>query len=375
MIPRPASGSGAGKPARNEAVDFCRGLGLWMLLVDHLKPNFWAHFTLGRFGFSDFAEIFVFLSGFINAGMYRRALDTGGLALAARKLRARMVRLYTAHIASLVASLAVLAAFEAGGLLLDEPELYVWMDAPARYALQMLALLYAPKWFGLLPLYIILAPLMLLAVISMRRWPVATLAASCAIWSIAQSDAFDLPLTALPGAWHFRPLAWQFLFVIGASAETYWEYVRRVAGSRIVQAVAAAVALVSFALKTAAVVGPVQRRVFALAPVLIPMLGIDAGKSSLAPYRLVHFLSLALLAIAIPWNRPRALEFGVVRAAVGVGRDSLLIFCVTLVLTTAGSLLLENYAAGKFPQLVFSALGVAVMCAIAYARGKVPGRS
>jgi hypothetical protein len=234
--------------------------------------------------------------------------------------------------------------------------------------------MYAPKWFGLLPLYIILAPFMLLAVISMRRWPVVTLAASCAIWYVAQSDAFDLPITAIPGAWHFRPLAWQFLFVIGASAETYWERVRRLAQSRIIQAGAAAVALVSLALKTAAAVGSVQRRVFALAPVLIPMLDNNAGKSSLAPYRLLHFLSLAVLAIAIPWNRRRALEFTVVRAAVGVGRDSLLIFCVTLVLTTGGSLLLENYAAGKLLQLVFSALGVAVMCAIAYARGKVPAR-
>jgi len=374
MSPRPASGSGAGKPARNEAVDFCRGLGLWMLFVDHFKPNFWSHFTLGHFGFSDFAEIFIFLSGFINAGMYRRALDTGGLASATRKLGARMVRLYAAHIASLVASLAVLAAFEAGGLLLDEPELYVWMDAPARYALQMLALLYAPKWFGLLPLYIILAPFMLLAVISMRRRPVVTLSASCAVWCIAQSNAFDLPITAVPGAWHFRPLAWQFLFAIGASAETYWEAIGRVARSRIVQAGAAAVVLASLAVKTAAAFGPARSRIFALTPALIPLLYDDAGKSSLAPYRLVHFLSLAVLAIAIPWNPRRALQFSVVRVAVGVGRDSLLIFCVTLVLTTGGSLLLENYAAGKLLQLVFSALGVAVICAIAYARGKVPAR-
>src|ERR1019366_2747618 len=42
---------------RNLAADIFRGLGLWILFIDHLEPNFWSHFTPGQFGFSDFAEI------------------------------------------------------------------------------------------------------------------------------------------------------------------------------------------------------------------------------------------------------------------------------------------------------------------------------
>jgi hypothetical protein len=362
-------------PARKTAVDFCRGLGLWMLFVDHFEPDFWSHFTMGHIGFSDFAEVFVFLSGFTNAAMYRRALATGGPALAARKLRVRLARLYVAHIASMVASLAVLAAFEAGGLLLSGPDFYLWESAPAKYAVRMLTLIYAPSWFGLLPLYILLAPFTLLAAIAMRRWPLFTLAASFAIWCIAQSDAFKLSSAAAdPGMVYFHPLAWQFLFVIGVSAETYWERVRRAASSRIVQAGAAAVVLVSFAVK-AATTGPFRSWTFALAPSLIPLVADNAGKANLEPIRLVHFLFLALLAVAIPWNWSKALEFTVVRAAVGVGRDSLLIFSVTLVLTTAGNMLLENYQGGRLAQLASCALGIGVMCAIAYLRGKVPARA
>jgi hypothetical protein len=362
-------------PARHIAVDFCRGLGLWMLFVDHFEPDFWSHFTMGHFGFSDFAEVFVFLSGFTNAAMYRRSLATGGLARAARKLRDRLARLYVAHIASMVASLAVLAAAEAGGLLLQRPEFYLWEDAPAKYAVRMLTLMYAPSWFGLLPLYIVVAPFTLLAAIAMRRRPFFTLAASFALWSIAQSGAFGLPTAMDRGAMYFRPLAWQFLFVIGVGAEAYWERLKRAAGGRLVQAGAAAVVLVSFAAKAAVATGAFRSRIFALAPALIPFLVDNAGKANLEPFRLVHFVSLAMLAIAIPWDWSKALEFTVVRAAVGVGRDSLLIFCVTLVLTTAGNVLLENYQGGKLAQLACCALGIGVMCAIAFMRGNVPARA
>src|ERR1700678_1447008 len=63
--------------SRTAAVDFFRGMGLWMVFVDHLDPSIWSYFTLWRFGFSDFAEIFVYLSGFIGIGSYQRALDAG----------------------------------------------------------------------------------------------------------------------------------------------------------------------------------------------------------------------------------------------------------------------------------------------------------
>jgi len=78
---------------RNQAVDFFRGLGLWILFVDHLQPNVWSHFTLAQFGFSDFAEIFVFLSGYVNAGMYERAFQSGGITAALGKLGNREAKI------------------------------------------------------------------------------------------------------------------------------------------------------------------------------------------------------------------------------------------------------------------------------------------
>jgi hypothetical protein len=368
------SGTAPASSARNAAVDLFRGLGLWSLFVDHLDPDFWSYFTLGHFGLSDFAEIFIFLSGYINAGMYRRALETGGLAHAARKTGSRMARLYAAHLATMVAGLGVLAAFASAGLRLNEPVLYVWMDAPLRYALRTLALLYAPRWFDLLPLYIVLSPVTLLAVIGLRRRPLFTLAVSGAIWLMAQSHVFYTPAMARGEAWSFNPLAWQFLFVIGASAQMHWERVRRIAATRTVRACAAAVVLISLALRAVTRFSAVRRRIIAISPLVVHLVQHDAGKASLAPTRLLHFLSLAILVIAIPWNRRKLFEWPVARAAVGVGRDSLFIFCVTLVLTAAANLLLQYYGGGKLLQLTLSVGGPAIMCGLAYARGKVPAR-
>ena len=62
---------------------FFRGIALYMIIVDHIPNDPLNRFTYSRLGFSDAAEIFVFLSG-ISCGIvflsrdlaprYRRAL-------------------------------------------------------------------------------------------------------------------------------------------------------------------------------------------------------------------------------------------------------------------------------------------------------------
>ena len=135
---------------RTASVDFFRGLGLWMVFVDHMAPNIWSYLTIWRFGFSDFAEIFVFLSGFIGVGSYQRALEAGKTGAVVKKLFHRVRRLYVAHILSLGISLMVLGIFAAYNVRVDDPGLYVWMQEPVRYALRALTLTYAPAVFSLL---------------------------------------------------------------------------------------------------------------------------------------------------------------------------------------------------------------------------------
>ena len=65
---------------RDLRLDLFRGAGLWMIFLDHIPDDFVAWLTLKNYGFSDAAEFFVFISGYL-AGFIYEAL--GELSLAA----------------------------------------------------------------------------------------------------------------------------------------------------------------------------------------------------------------------------------------------------------------------------------------------------
>src|ERR1700680_1548994 len=48
---------------RVDAIDFWRGFALLTIFIDHVPENAFQHLTIRNFGFSDAAELFVFLSG------------------------------------------------------------------------------------------------------------------------------------------------------------------------------------------------------------------------------------------------------------------------------------------------------------------------
>jgi len=357
------SGSMPIPSARSTAVDFFRGLGLWIVFVDHIDPNIWSHLTLWRFGFSDFAEIFVFLSGFISVGSYQRALASGVTSGAVEKLGRRMARLYVAHIASLLVSLALLGVFARRGLRLNEPIMYVWMQHPAKYLLRVLTLTYEPHLYSLLPLYIVVSPLLLLAAMGLRRAPKLTLCISGGLWLASQFPVFDSRVSS--PILFFHPLAWQFLFVLGAASRYYCDGLKTLAQARWTTWVAAAIVAGSAALK---IVGFFPLALPLLNPHLHAILLRDAGKALLAPYRLAHFLALLVCVHAL--TRDRRIEFKsfVARLAIASGADSLFIYCCTLVLAEAANLTLAGTHGGPVLQLALSASGVALLCAVVWLR-------
>ena len=57
---------------RDLRLDLLRGLGLWMIFLDHIPNDVVAWLTLRNYGFSDAAEFFVFISGYL-AGLHLRS--------------------------------------------------------------------------------------------------------------------------------------------------------------------------------------------------------------------------------------------------------------------------------------------------------------
>src|ERR1700721_1389178 len=60
---------------RELRIDLFRGLALWLIFIDHVSPDVLDWFTIRSYGFSDAAEIFIFISG------YTAALSYGGGSL------------------------------------------------------------------------------------------------------------------------------------------------------------------------------------------------------------------------------------------------------------------------------------------------------
>src|SRR6185312_10125347 len=69
---------------RDVRLDFFRGIGLWMIFLDHIPHDVVSWLTLRNYGFSDAAEFFVFISGYLVGWIYA-PIVRGGLFLAAVK--------------------------------------------------------------------------------------------------------------------------------------------------------------------------------------------------------------------------------------------------------------------------------------------------
>jgi hypothetical protein len=352
---------------RDAAIDFFRGFGLWMIFLDHLDPNILSHMTLRQFGLSDFAEVFVFLSGFMSVGSWEKVLSQGNALVVFKQLGRRMARLYFAQIAALSISIALLGAFAERGVRFHDPSMYFWMSDPAHYLVQGLTLLYAPSFFRLLLLYIMVSPGLPLVVLGLKRAPKLTLGLSFGLWALIQFPPFHS--VGLNWHWYFNPLAWQFLFVLGAAVRCYSNRLAPIVRKPWALGSAALVVAASFALKSLTFFPWTRQRTN---PRLLATLIFDPEKPDLAAYRVVHFLALAILVYAFTSRHRRWLESPAAGWAIACGRGALLVLASSLVLDTAGDLILTATHGGIPMQLAISASGIAVLSIVAWLRGREP---
>ncbi|WP_407116436.1 OpgC domain-containing protein [Bradyrhizobium sp. LMG 9283] len=62
---------------RDLRIDLFRGLSLWWIYINRIPENYLNRFTPKNFGFSDAAEILVFLSGLVSGCVYGDLLRRG----------------------------------------------------------------------------------------------------------------------------------------------------------------------------------------------------------------------------------------------------------------------------------------------------------
>ena len=141
--------------ARDHRIDFFRGLALIFIFWDHVPHNPLGQITLRNFGFSDAAEVFVFLAGYAAVLAYGKVLAREGLLIAWVKILRRAWVLYVVHI-FLLAMLMGIVFFANSHVetrdLVEEMGMHHFISDPQQALIDELLLRFKPNLSEPLPL-------------------------------------------------------------------------------------------------------------------------------------------------------------------------------------------------------------------------------
>jgi hypothetical protein len=350
---------------RDLRLDLFRGIALWLIFLDHIPFNVVNWVTIRNYGFSDAAEIFVFISGYTAAFVYARAMREKGPIGASARILKRAWQVYVAHVFLFVIYLAEISYVGAkfdNPLFAEEFNLFGFLRSPDVILTQALILKFKPVNMDVLPLYIVLLLAFPPLLWSLLRSPNLALLGSGILYVLARKFGWNLP--AFPaGKWYFNPFAWQFLFVFGAWCGLGG--VQRLGALFKSRAVLVfCIAYVAFAMvMTLAGHFP---RMHQMIPTWIDRLVNPLDKTNLDPLRFLHFAILAFLTVRyIPRDWPY-LKWSGFRPAIICGEHSLEIFCLGIFLSFAGHFMLVEISNRAWMQILVSLVGILIMIGVAW---------
>jgi hypothetical protein len=365
--PRPASRLERGaaetgaRGARDLRLDFFRGLALFFIFIDHIPANTLSYFTLTAIGFSDAAEVFIFISGYTAAMVYGGTMLRQGSLFATAQIYRRVWQLYVAHIFLFViftAEVSYTVQTFSNPMYNEELRVGDFLAEPHIAIVKALLLQFQPTFLDILPLYIVLLAGFPLILQLLKRHSLAALAPALALYGAAQLLGLALPGFPEGHLWYFNPFAWQLLFTIGAVFGF-----ARVAGRDIVPSAtwligaAAAIVAVSFVIDVSWTI----HGLYDPFPALLQKQLWPINKSNLVPIRLVHFLAVAMLVVVLVPEDSRFLGSRFARPIIRCGQQSLQIFCLSILLSVLGHFVLTEWSSGLPAQLLVNLVGMLVM--------------
>jgi hypothetical protein len=337
------------------------------MFLGHIPSSVLAWLSFRNFGFSDGADLFLFISGYTSGLVFTRKMSEGGFIFGTTRLFRRVWQIYVAHVLLLVfylASIHVLSqAFNLPDFI-DRYNVAPLIHSPVETLTHGLTLKFKPVNLDVLPLYVVLMGVFPPVLWLMLRYRSGVMLGSVLLYFAARQFGWNLP-SYPSGVWYFNPFAWQLLFVVGAwlalgGADTLHFLVR----SRLV-ALFGTIYLVFALVMTLSAHSPELER-------MLPRDLFEAfnpnDKTNLAPYRLVHLAVLITLAVRFIPIDAQGLQAAICRPLVKCGQQSLEVFCVGIYLSFIGYFVLRTTSDGVFAQLIVGSGGLAIMTAVAYYR-------
>ena len=346
---------------RDLRLDACRGLALWFIFIDHIPGNALDWLTLRNYGFSDTTEVFVFVSGYTCMIAYGGALrEQGWPTIMTRALR-RGWEIYAAFLLLVIAYFVLIWVAGGGSRYLDVTNTRFFFGNPGAATIHAVILQYTPVNTDILPTFVLLHLAFPALLWLMIRSAAVALAASFVLYLMVQIFSWHMP--AWPsGELYFNPLAWQILFVFGAwYADRGAGRLKTILQSRAVLVLAVLYLAFSLAITLSWQIKPLEGFI----PEAVSRLIYPIYKSHLAPVRLLHFLALAVVVSRLTPRDWHGLMSPWLTAMIRCGENSLAIYCLSVLLSFMGFVILTQFSGTLAMQAVVSMAGIVLMVAAA----------
>jgi hypothetical protein len=323
---------------RDHRIDFFRGLALIFIFWDHVPANPFAQLTLRNFGFSDAAEVFVFLAGYAAVLAYGRVAQRDGYVVACVRILRRTWVLYVAHIFLLTLLMGIV--FVANNHvetrdMVREMGLEYFVGNPQQALADELLLRFKPNLTDPLPLYILLMGALPIILPIMLRNTALAIGLSIALYMMVPLLGWNLRAYEGGGYWYFNPVAWQLIFVLGGAfaLHTQRELTAKPSARPLWQQplfLMAATYLLMAGVITVLWKFPDVHD--ALLPSALTQLIYPISKTDLSPVRLLHFLALVYVVAKVLPTSVTWLDNWPVQQTCRMGLYSLEIFCLGVLL-------------------------------------------
>lgn len=330
-------------PVRNLQLDFFRGVALLIIFINHVPGNELLLYTPSRFGLSDAAEIFVFLSGYAAALAYGKSFESRGLGLGSVSVLYRCAQIYAAHLGIffLLAVICVLgnAAFGTPDYI-DRLNIRFFFDHTEEALLGLISLRYVPNYFDILPMYLVVM-LWIPVVWALSRIKVwlalaVPVALYLAMWGFGLEFRAELHGDR---PWFFNPFGWQLIFFAGFAFGRGWLKPPAPKPWRLVLCGVFILASLPFSPEPA--LRPTEW-LMRLHAEMHPWL----DKTQFGLLRGVHFLALAYVVRSLLKEREHWLAGRVARPILRMGSQSLPVFAVAMALSYIGGMVFDRLGHG-----------------------------
>ncbi|MEM7406408.1 MAG: OpgC domain-containing protein [Pseudomonadota bacterium] len=349
---------------RDPRLDFFRGVAMLIIFIAHVPNNRFANWIPARFGFSDAAEMFVFLSGMAAAIAFAGTYGRAGFVVGSARIGFRCFQLYAAHLGMffLIAAICVFAnASLAGGVdYINGLNLWRFFNSTPDALLDLMTLTYVPNYFDIIPMYmgvLALVPVvMALSRIHHLAPPAFCLALYAAMWIL---DLEFLADSTNDRPWFFNPFGWQLLFFTGFCLGTGWVKVPAYRTWLMVLCVAYVLLAVPLAH------WPIWREFewmkelrFALKPFWI-------DKTNFGLMRWLHFLALAYITVNLLDGRVHWLQMRWAAPIVKTGQNALPVFFLSMTLSYVAGIVLDQIgrSGSTFTLVNLGGMGILILAA------------